>query len=318
MKGGAAAVNTFQLSCFAEVAATLNFSQAARNLGVSQPAVSHQVKALETELGCSLVSRSTRTVSLTDEGMQFLSYANDILDLAARGARIVSRSHESTTKTLRIGAHGGLEAIAVAPALRALCTATPDLVPDVRVGPHSALVNMLEGGTLDAVLEYRDPSGVPAAATVFRRVAETPPACLCSSDHPLAGGGRISLADLREAGRIALCNPYASSAAIDSLQRRVIMQVDVDNVFMCSGVESAVALAAAGVAVAVLPNVPELRFPGLCAMEIGDLPSIVFGVRVRRGRMAPALAALLRALSEHAHPDGAGGGGASAPASAPR
>ena len=47
-------MNTMQLSCFVEVAAQLSFSKAAEALHVSQPTVSHQIKALEDELGCAL------------------------------------------------------------------------------------------------------------------------------------------------------------------------------------------------------------------------------------------------------------------------
>ena len=58
-------MNTMQLSCFVEVAAQLSFSKAAEALHVSQPTVSHQIKALEDELGCALLVRSTRTVRPT-------------------------------------------------------------------------------------------------------------------------------------------------------------------------------------------------------------------------------------------------------------
>ncbi len=295
-----AAVNTFQLSCFVEVAATLNFSKAAKNLGVSQPAVSHQIKALEDELGATLVSRSTRTVSLTNEGLKFLSYANDILDLAARGSRLVSRSHASATRTLGIGVHGGIEAIALAPVLRGFTEAEPDVTPDVRVAPHSALLNMLESGTLDVVLEYRDPAGAPASATVFKRIAESPAALICTHTHPFAQRDKIDADEIGRAGRIAICNPHASLAAIDTLQRKVLGHVNPEDVIMCSGVEPAVALAAAGVAVAVLPNIPDMSGQGICAIPVDGIPGVVFGVRVRRGRLAPALDAFIRVLSAEA------------------
>ena len=69
-------MNTMQLACFTEVASTLSFSQAANNLHVSQPTVSHQIKSLEDELGCQLLARSTRSVSLTDEGFALIGYAH--------------------------------------------------------------------------------------------------------------------------------------------------------------------------------------------------------------------------------------------------
>ncbi|WP_419058088.1 LysR family transcriptional regulator [Enorma massiliensis] len=62
-------MNTMQLSCFVEVAAQLSFSKAAEALHVSQPTVSHQIKALEDELAarCSCEARApsaSRTTAL--------------------------------------------------------------------------------------------------------------------------------------------------------------------------------------------------------------------------------------------------------------
>lgn len=103
-------MNTMQLSCFVEVAAQLSFSKAAEALHVSQPTVSHQIKALEDELGCAMLVRSTRTVRLTDDGFAFLEYANDILDLAARAERRLKHKQRPSSLLLRIGVHDGLEA----------------------------------------------------------------------------------------------------------------------------------------------------------------------------------------------------------------
>lgn len=97
-------MNTMQLSCFVEVAAQLSFSKAAEAFHVSQPTVSHQIKALEDELGCVLLVRSTRTVRLTDDGFAFLEYTNDILDLAARAERRLKHKQRPNSQQLRIGA----------------------------------------------------------------------------------------------------------------------------------------------------------------------------------------------------------------------
>lgn len=82
-------MNTMQLSCFVEVAAQLSFSKAAEALHVSQPTVSHQIKALEDELGCALLVRSTRSVRLTDDGFAFL----ELDDLAQGGRMAVGDPH---------------------------------------------------------------------------------------------------------------------------------------------------------------------------------------------------------------------------------
>ena len=84
-------MNTFQLACFLMVAETLNFARAAERLSVTQPAVTHQIRSLEEELGVKLFRRSTRLVELTREGLLFTSDARTIMETAARArARFVA------------------------------------------------------------------------------------------------------------------------------------------------------------------------------------------------------------------------------------
>lgn len=77
------------LRCFQAVARQLNFSRAASELQVSQPALSRQLKALEEELGVCLLDRNRQRVYLTDEGRAMLRYTNKVLadvDIAVAAA----------------------------------------------------------------------------------------------------------------------------------------------------------------------------------------------------------------------------------------
>ena len=75
-------MNTTQLQCFMSVSNFLNFSRAAEQLGLTQPAVSHQINTLEDELGVKLFYRTSKRVRLTQEGHLFSQYAREILALA--------------------------------------------------------------------------------------------------------------------------------------------------------------------------------------------------------------------------------------------
>lgn len=70
-----------RLKVFQAVARSGSFSLAARQLGMTQPAVSFQVRQLEDTLGCRLIDRSTRTLHLTPEGQLALQYADRIIAL---------------------------------------------------------------------------------------------------------------------------------------------------------------------------------------------------------------------------------------------
>lgn len=72
-------LDDFRLRVFATVARCGGFTAAARELGVSQPAVSQHVAELEKELGCALLLRSREGITLTPEGERLLGYARQVL-----------------------------------------------------------------------------------------------------------------------------------------------------------------------------------------------------------------------------------------------
>lgn len=74
-------MNLKQLEAFARVAETKSFSEAAKRLYLTQPTVSAHVSALEKELGVCLLLRTTKEVSLTEEGKALYGYAVQMLDL---------------------------------------------------------------------------------------------------------------------------------------------------------------------------------------------------------------------------------------------
>lgn len=74
-------MNTVQLECFMEVCTCLNFSRAAENLRMTQPAVSHQINSLEAELGTKLFNRTSKSVELTRDGIRFMGPASDALKI---------------------------------------------------------------------------------------------------------------------------------------------------------------------------------------------------------------------------------------------
>lgn len=280
-------MNTMQLACFTEVASSLSFSQAANNLHVSQPTVSHQIKSLEDELGCQLLVRSTRSVSLTDEGFALLGYALDILDLTARAKRRLAGAEVVSAKTLRIGVNDGIEAQAISPILAELNRRDADFDPVIRMAPHSALVEMVEDGRLDVVMEYRDPAGAPAGATVFHRLRDAPAAFVCAVDDPIFEDIDAPVdMDLPDGGmRVAVGSPHVLPPAISAMQRGFLTHADSRRVMMCPNIEVILALVSAGIACTLLPDVAPLRRDGLRFLAVEGVEPVICGVRTRRGRL---------------------------------
>jgi DNA-binding transcriptional LysR family regulator len=133
MLDGAGAVDLLaHLATFVRIVDSGSLSGAARSLGMSLPAVSRQLRSLEKDLGLTLVVRSTRRLSVTDDGRQWYQRAKRVLAELHEG-RLASGSAHGVAGTLVVSAGITLGNEFVVPRLAALHRAHPDLKIDLRL-----------------------------------------------------------------------------------------------------------------------------------------------------------------------------------------
>ena len=96
-------MTTEQLRYFLEVARRRSFTEAAHTFYLTQPAITHQISALERELGTKLFLRTTRSVALTRAGELFLEDAKRILDQEDRALERLRQMGGSGQLELKIG-----------------------------------------------------------------------------------------------------------------------------------------------------------------------------------------------------------------------
>ena len=130
-------MNTIQLECFLMVADCLNFTKAAESLKITQPAVSHQIRALEDELGVKLFIRTNKRVSLTKEGMQFIGDALSILKIANASKFRLSKKLSSQPIPLGIGCHSTWELSLLPPLIEQLSQEFACQIYGADTLPHS-------------------------------------------------------------------------------------------------------------------------------------------------------------------------------------
>lgn len=93
-------MDTLQLRLFVSIANTLNFSRTAEQFFITQPAVTHHIKMLENSLGVKLLSRTSRKVALSEEGVEFLNYANQALEVISDGENRIQNMAQGDRKSV--------------------------------------------------------------------------------------------------------------------------------------------------------------------------------------------------------------------------
>ncbi len=153
------------LKTFAMVAETLNFTQAAHQLGLSQPTVSQHIRKLELAAGRHLVTRDTRDVRLTDNGDAMLGFARTILAAHDEAASYFTGS--AMRGRLRFGSADDLALTQLPRVLRDFRQLYPQINLELTVSQSGALMRRLHAGQLDLVFVKQE-SGDPLGRLVRR------------------------------------------------------------------------------------------------------------------------------------------------------
>ena len=134
---------------FKEVAESGNISVAAKNLYISQSAVSQSIKQLETALQARLFARSPRGVTLTGEGQMLYQYVRSALGLIATGEDKLSQAQQLLLGTLVIGASDTVTSQFLVPYLDEFHRLHPGIRLKIVSGRSAKVVSMLKSGAVD-------------------------------------------------------------------------------------------------------------------------------------------------------------------------
>jgi DNA-binding transcriptional LysR family regulator len=187
-------MDTRQLQAFCAVVEKKSFSQAAEKLGVTQPAVSLQVRALEQRLGQTLLDRSGRRVEPTEAGSRLYRSAQRMLALEEQLFEEVASGDGELAGTLAIGASTGPGAHLVPLLLCEFQREHPDLGVSLSIWDTQTVIDRvaerdLELGVVGALRKHRSLEFEPLVRDEI--VLAVPPG------HRAAGGA-LTLDDLRD------------------------------------------------------------------------------------------------------------------------
>ncbi|SFS66015.1 LysR family transcriptional regulator [Marininema halotolerans] len=205
-----------QLRTFLEVAQAKNFRQAADHLQLTQPAVSAQIRTLESELNAPLLHR--QRVALTPAGATFLPFARQILALAEDSQQAVNDSVGNTKGRITLGTSSSV-ATAILPRLIRYFQKDH---PDVHITVHTLPEERIWQGMMERQLDWAIHYG-PLPPMIHKEKWEPfllymdTLTLVASIDHPLANTAYVSLDQLTESTLISFTPESPERKVIDNL-----------------------------------------------------------------------------------------------------
>jgi DNA-binding transcriptional LysR family regulator len=183
-----------QFRVFEAVASRLSFTQAAKALHLSQPAVSMQVKLMEEQVGLPLFEKLGKQIYLTEAGQEIFHYSRAIGQLLSEAEEVINELK---------GSHRGQLTISVASTanyfvptlLGVFHERFPDVTVSLDVTNRETLLKQLEENVVDLVVMGQPPEDANLEAGTFM---ENPLVIVAPPDHPLAKQKNIPFARLED------------------------------------------------------------------------------------------------------------------------
>ena len=208
-----------QLRYFLQVAQRGDFTRAAEDLTISQPALSRSIQKLEDELGQPVFERKTRSVSLTEAGVLLQSRAQQMLTILEDTKAEITDDGESGR--IRVGAIPTIAPYFLPDLLRQFSSEFPKATVIVQENTTDVLIKSCTQGEIDlAVLALP----VPAKYLEVEELFEEELLVILPPDHPLVEKSRIRLSDVEPLPFVLLDEAHCLSDNIVSFCRQRSMQ----------------------------------------------------------------------------------------------
>ncbi|MFE0699570.1 hydrogen peroxide-inducible genes activator [Streptomyces sp. NPDC058872] len=240
-----------QLRAFAAVAEHLHFRDAAAAIGMSQPALSGAVSALEEALGVQLLERTTRKVLLSPAGERLAVRARAVLDAVAELMEEAEAAQAPFTGVLRLGVIPTVAPYLLPTVLRLVHHRYPELDLQVHEEQTSSLLEGLAAGRLDLLL-LAVPLGVSGVTEV--PLFEEDFVLVTPQDHELAGRQDIPREVLKELRLLLLDEGHCLRDQALDICREAGRTDGAEVTTTAAGLSTLVQLVAGGLGVTLLPR----------------------------------------------------------------
>lgn len=224
-----------QLKYFVTVAKTLNFSEAAKRLFITQGTLSQQICQLEGELGVQLFHRTSHSVSLTEEGEEMLPIAIRTIESSEECIHKVTDLKKSLSGSLNIGLTSSFRDL-LTDTVRTFVKQYPGVNLHIVYRTATELIELLEGREVDFILAFK-----PAAEydhIVSEQLFVSDLSVVMHKNHPLADKKILTRKDLEHQRMMLPGSGQQARKAFESFNNlnmsdfNIVMELNDPNIIM--------------------------------------------------------------------------------------
>ncbi|MEG0366919.1 MAG: LysR family transcriptional regulator [Coprobacillus sp.] len=185
-------MNLNQLYYFQTLANCEHYTQASKELYISQPSLTYAIKELEKELGVSLFYKSGRNIKLTHNGQVFLDYVRQSLDILDTGIALIKNQDQENNQTLNISVIPTIVNNYLAPIIKELNVMWPYIQINFR---SEKTLNILQG-VKDGQYDFGICSKLGNDNLKYLPILYEELVLITAKDHPLSKKSNISFSDI--------------------------------------------------------------------------------------------------------------------------
>ena len=238
-----------QLKCFAAVVEEGGFNRACTRMLMTQPAISYQIKQLESELSTKLFTRRPRGVSITDSGRMLYHHVQEILEAVRRAEHSLERLQDGVAGEVRVGTVNSIGMYLLPEVLKSLREKYPLVRPVILYRNATEILQSLRSNLVDlAILANPAPDRRFRQEVIFEELVSL----YCGRQHPFWQKQEVTLQELKQTPLIALTNENPTGHMVQEHLAR--LGLDWEPIVSSDNVETVKKMVEIGLGVAFLPD----------------------------------------------------------------
>lgn len=269
-------MNLDYLKTYRDVIKLGSFSEVAKKLSISQPAVSFQVQALERELGIRLIDRRQKSIAMTEAGKRLLRFAESIEKEREQLAYDMEQLQEEVTGNLAIAASTIPGEFLIPPLLAEFKAAHPVIGIQMVVSDSLTVIARVQGGDYEVGFCGTLPEGTNL--TSFK-IAEDEIVLIVFPEHPFAQRKKVSFGELEKEPLITREQTSGTQRSLESLLLKAGLDLGRCSPSLVLGsTQAVIASVEAGIGIAFVSNLATKKSLALELVETVDIE----GLKLRR------------------------------------